>query len=162
MARVYVRDELSQWHPATLLSVEKDRVCIRLDPSIECGAKPSLLDGKAASNEKHLKWLDLRDFQANSLPRGHFDADCGDVAHLDEVNEAEILHFLTRRFTEGKAYTRCGDQLLVLHPATLPASFYNHEAKAKYFDRAVSGTSNALFGCVSLTVILLERPQHTS
>jgi hypothetical protein len=150
MSSVYVRDDLCQWLPATVLEMEKDRVCIQVDRSMECGPKtPSprewregLNDGGAAQNHHpEVKWLDLNHFQANSLPRGEdAGADGGDVAQLHTINEAEILHYLTRRFIGNKAYTRCGDQLLALHPLTLPSSLYDDETKTKYFEH-VNGTS---------------------
>jgi myosin heavy subunit len=145
MSSVYVRDELLQWLPATVLKRERDRVCIQVDRSMECGGPktPSPRELREGSNDggaaQEVKWLDLHHFQANSLPRGDAGADCGDVAQLHTINEAEILHYLTRRFIGSKAYTRCGDLLLVLHPLTLSSSLYDHETKTKYFDH-VNGT----------------------
>jgi hypothetical protein len=141
MTRIYVRDELYQWLPATLLTVEKDRVCIEVD-WLECATCPEERFGAGTTNiPKEVKWLDVHDFQANSLPRGNTtDADCGDIARLDVVNEAEIMYYLMRRFLANKMFARCCDQLLVLHPLTLSSSFCTDDTKTKYFDH-YNGTS---------------------
>lgn len=145
-----------KWIPSRVVKQKDERVCVSIENEI--GTKDSDASLNRIENET---WFDLQDFENCTLPMGKTNdehGECGDLALLEEINQAAILHHLIRRYENGHSFTRCGELLLVLHPP--PQASSPVPCQSKYF-QADSGMLRLEFGkpLLSLTILSFLLPQ---
>ena len=118
---VYVRDDKLVWVPAEILTKYNDQtVKVRTTHK----AEPFIVE--------------LRDYRGLELPKYSTKPDEDDLADLEHLHEASILHTLRVRNEAGKPYTRASTTAIIAtNPFEWHEHLYSHTSRQKYAQELV-------------------------
>ena len=121
--RVYVKDATFAWLPATIVTMEIDRVLVELDFPSNWQVST---EGAQSPTDKQERWVQLDDYRDRMLPlqndRKQSTRDCADLPHL---HEAAILYQLRQRHRSQRPYTRVGEIVVAVNPCEWIAGLYS-------------------------------------
>lgn len=129
--RVFVRDEVFAWLPATIVACEHDRVQVTID--LPTDWQHTTESASSPPSTKEERWINLDNYRDRVLPMqnvgGRSTRDCADLPHL---HEAAILYQIKERHATLQPYTRVGDIVVAVNPCKWVRGLYSVHQGVSY------------------------------